>query len=78
MYRGARDHLQWARTVIGGQTAPFDFNGVFQSKSVGRIMKEKHRPSAGCWFWSCYEGGARGRTEANDAAVFGVEHAYTR
>jgi hypothetical protein len=41
-------------------------------------MKEKHGPSAGNWFWSCYEGGARGRTEANDAAVFGVEHAYTR
>jgi hypothetical protein len=30
--QGARVHLQWGRTVIGGQTAPFDFAAKFQSE----------------------------------------------
>ncbi|TPN16270.1 hypothetical protein FJ973_06140 [Mesorhizobium sp. B2-1-3] len=76
--RGARVHLQWRRTKIGGQEPPYDFAAEFQSESVGRIKKEMHGPSAGLWFWSCFVGGARGSTETRDEAVFEVERAYTR
>lgn len=76
--RGARVWLQWGRTVIGGKTVPYDFCGDFQSRSVGRIMREQHGPSAGTWFWTCFICGARGRVDTKDEAVFGVERAYTR
>ncbi|TPM55370.1 hypothetical protein FJ959_18370 [Mesorhizobium sp. B2-2-4] len=76
--RGARVHLHWRRTKIGGQEPPYDFDAEFQSESVGRIKKELHGPSAGRWFWSCFVGGARGSTEIRDEAVFEVERAYTR
>ncbi|ESY42579.1 hypothetical protein X747_12735 [Mesorhizobium sp. LNJC384A00] len=37
--------LAWSRTVIGGQTAPFDFAAAFQQEKVGRILKTDARPS---------------------------------
>ncbi|TIQ18871.1 MAG: hypothetical protein E5X51_23390 [Mesorhizobium sp.] len=76
--RGARVWLRWDRTVIGGQTVPYDFDAKFLQDSVGRIKKELHGPSAGTWFWSSFEGGARGSTETRDEAVACVERAYTR
>ncbi|OBQ72421.1 hypothetical protein [Mesorhizobium loti] len=76
--RGARVRLSWGRTVIGGKMLHFDFDGSFQDTGVGRIMKEQHGPSAGTWFWTCYDGGARGRVESKDEAVAAVEVAYTR
>lgn len=76
--QGARIWLLWSRTIIGGQSAPCDFAANFQSDSVGRIWKEFHGPAAGTWFWSCYDGGARGRADTKDEAVAGVEIAYTR
>lgn len=76
--RGARVHLQWGRTVIGGQAVPYDFEGSFQSEGVGRIMKTLHGPAKGTWFWTCHEGGARGTVTTKDEAVFGLERAYTR
>ncbi|MES0135606.1 hypothetical protein NKJ88_11720 [Mesorhizobium sp. M0016] len=76
--RGARVWLAWSRTVIGGQTAPFDFAAAFQQEKVGRIMKTMHGPAAGTWFWTCHDGGARGTVEMKDEAVAGVERAFTR
>jgi hypothetical protein len=74
----ARVHLLWGRTVIRGETAPFDFAAQFQQDHVGRILKTLHGPAQGTWFWSCYEGGATGTVKTKDEAVFGVERAYTR
>ncbi|WP_149902690.1 hypothetical protein [Mesorhizobium sp. SARCC-RB16n] len=49
--RGARLWLDWGRTVIGGQTAPYDFSASFLgSDSIGRIRGQP--PSAGKWLWS--------------------------
>ncbi|WP_036262955.1 hypothetical protein [Mesorhizobium sp. WSM2561] len=76
--KGARVLLAWSRTVIGGQAAPFDFTASFQQDAVGRIFKAVHGPGAGTWFWTCFEGGARGTVETKDEAVVGVERAYTR
>ncbi|TIW62960.1 MAG: hypothetical protein E5V48_02540 [Mesorhizobium sp.] len=76
--RGARVWLAWSRTVIAGQSLPFDFSAQFQQDSVGRIMKQLHGPSADTWFWTCYEGGARGVVQTKPQAVAGVEAAYTR
>jgi hypothetical protein len=73
--RGARVHLVWSRTVIGGQTAPFDFTAKFQDERAGRIMKE-HGKSAGIWSW--FSGSSSGRVETRDEAVYAVERAYTR
>lgn len=70
--------LSWGRTVIGGQTVRFDFEGSFKDTGVGRIMKEQHGPSAGTWSRTCYDGGARGRAKFKDEAVAAVEVAYTR
>lgn len=75
--RGARVWLDWGRTVIAG-SASYDFEATFLQDRVGRIKKEKHGPSAGKWFWSCYHGGARGSTMVKDEAVFEVERAFTR
>ncbi|MER9652552.1 hypothetical protein NKJ26_03410 [Mesorhizobium sp. M0152] len=76
--RDARVWLDWGRTVIGGRTAPFDYAASFLQESVGRIRQEQHPPSAGIWLWSCFENGARGKTEIKDEAVFQVERAFTR
>ncbi|TIW61024.1 MAG: hypothetical protein E5V49_13105 [Mesorhizobium sp.] len=76
--RGARVWLAWSRTVIAGQSLPFDFEGQFQHDSVGRIMKHIQGPSADTWFWTCYDGGARGTVQTKHQAVAGVETAYTR
>ncbi|MER8532138.1 hypothetical protein NKH61_05070 [Mesorhizobium sp. M1005] len=76
--RGGRVWLSWSRTVIGGQTLPFDFTAMFQQEDVGRIFKTIHGPGADTWFWTCFEGGARGTVASRDDAVAGVEHAYTR
>ncbi|RWD20757.1 MAG: hypothetical protein EOS57_08200 [Mesorhizobium sp.] len=76
--RGARVWLQWGRTVIGGQAAPYDFAAQFQQDSVGRIMKRLHGSESGTWFWTCHEGGARGTVQTKEEAVTGVERAYTR
>ncbi|WP_421912708.1 hypothetical protein [Mesorhizobium sp.] len=75
--RGARVHLKWGRMAIGGETRPFDFQAIFQQRSVGRIMREMHGPLTGTWFWSCYDGGARDTVATRDEAVAGVEEAYT-
>ncbi|UVK39942.1 hypothetical protein LHFGNBLO_001357 [Mesorhizobium sp. AR10] len=76
--RGARVWLAWARTIIGGQTAPFDFAATFQQDKVGRIMRTMHGPTAGTWFWTVHTGGARGTVDSKDEAVAGVEAAFTR
>ncbi|MER8827262.1 hypothetical protein NKH73_14330 [Mesorhizobium sp. M0938] len=76
--RGSRVWLSWSRTVIGGQSAPFDFTASFQQDAIGRIMKAVNGPSAGTWFWTCFEGGARGTVANKDEAAFEVERAYTR
>lgn len=76
--KDARVWLSWGRTVIGGQTAPYDFAASFQSETVGRIMKHQHGPSEGTWFWTCHDGGARDTVATKDEAVAGVEVAYTR
>lgn len=76
--RGARVWLSWGRTVIGGKTVPYDFDAGFQQDSVGRVMRIMHGPSAGTWFWTCYDGGARGTVATKDEAVKGVEVAYTK
>ncbi|MER9883902.1 hypothetical protein [Mesorhizobium sp. M0118] len=64
--------------MIGGQKLPFDFTAAFQQDTVGRTCKTIHGPGAGIWFWSCFEGGARGTVASNDEAVTAVERAYTR
>ncbi|TPJ84076.1 hypothetical protein FJ422_17595 [Mesorhizobium sp. B2-6-3] len=74
--RGARVHLQWRRTKIGGQEPPYDFAAEFQSESVGRIKKELQGPSAGRWYW--YQGSSKGSIDTKGEAVFEVERAYTR
>jgi hypothetical protein len=74
--RGARVHLQWRRTIIGGGSKPYDFSAEFQSKYVGRIMMDFHPPSKGIWNW--YQGSSRGSVQTKDDAVFAVERAYTR
>jgi hypothetical protein len=74
--QGARVHLQWGRTVIGGQTAPCDFAAKFQSEYVGRIKKEMFGPSQGRWFW--FRGSLTGTVDTRDEAVIAVERAYTR
>ncbi|TGQ71004.1 hypothetical protein EN829_001045 [Mesorhizobium sp. M00.F.Ca.ET.186.01.1.1] len=76
--RGARVWLTWGRTVIAGQTVPFDFAAQFQQDDVGRIIKVLHGPSANTWFWTCYDGGARGTVKTKPQAVASVEAAYTQ
>ncbi|TIP09099.1 hypothetical protein [Mesorhizobium sp.] len=82
--KGARVWLAWSRTVIGGQTAPFDFAASFQQEDVGRILKAVHGPGAGTWFWTMYShdrgrfGGQHGTVETKDQAVSEVERAFTR
>ncbi|WP_287199404.1 hypothetical protein [Mesorhizobium sp.] len=76
--RGARVWLLWGRTIVGGQSPPYDFAAKFQQDSVGRIMKRLHGWEAGAWFWTCFEGGARGTVPSKDEAAFEVERAYTR
>lgn len=76
--RGARVWLQWGRTVIGGQAAPYDFAAQFQQDSVGRVMKRLHGSESGTWFWTCHEGGARGTVTTKEEAAVEVERAYTR
>ncbi|MGX9177394.1 hypothetical protein [Mesorhizobium sp. BHbdii] len=75
---GARVWLQWGRTAIGGQAAPYDFAAQFQQDSVGRVMKRLHGSESGTWFWTCHEGGARGTVKTKEEAVVEVERAYTR
>ncbi|MER8615944.1 hypothetical protein NKG99_03685 [Mesorhizobium sp. M1409] len=74
--KGARVWLAWSRTEIGGRSPPYDFAAQFQQDGVGRIMKTLHGPSAGTWFWTCSDRGARGTVATKDEAV--VEVAYTR
>ncbi|PAP96116.1 hypothetical protein [Mesorhizobium wenxiniae] len=76
--KGARVWLAWSRTMIGGQSPPFDFTASFQQDAVGRILKAVSGPGAGTWFWTCYDGGARGTVATKEEAVMGVERAYTR
>ncbi|TIP87267.1 MAG: hypothetical protein E5X58_30760 [Mesorhizobium sp.] len=76
--KGAGVWLEWDRTVIGGQTPPFDFTANFQQDAVARILKAVNGPGAGTWFWTCFEGGARGSVASKGQAVFEVERSYTR
>ncbi|RWN30108.1 MAG: hypothetical protein EOR97_17195 [Mesorhizobium sp.] len=85
-YQGARLWLDWGRTVIARQPAPYDFSPTFLgSDSVGRVMGEKHGPSAGTWSWSISthddrwrkHGGQRGREATKDAAVAALEAEFT-
>ncbi|MER9574923.1 hypothetical protein NKI78_04620 [Mesorhizobium sp. M0400] len=77
-WRGARVWLDWSRTVIGGQTLPFDFTAMFQQDAVGRVFKAIQGPGAGTWLWTCFQGGARGTVANKDEAAFEVERAFTR
>ena len=76
--KGSRVWLAWGRTVIGGQTVPFDFAANFQQDTIGRIMKTQQGPAAGTWFWTVHIGGARGTVATKDEAVVGVETEFTR
>jgi hypothetical protein len=76
--RDARVQLTWGRTAISGKVLHYDFGATYGDTSVGRIMKEIHGPSAGTWSWTCYDGGARGRSDTKDEAAAAVEVAYTR
>ncbi|WP_027143128.1 hypothetical protein [Mesorhizobium sp. WSM3626] len=86
LQRGARVRLSWARTVIGGRAAPYDFAASFIGNDVGRIMKHQHGPSAGAWHWGLYyhdallkrQNGARGRADSKDEAVAEIEREFTR
>ncbi|KRB29819.1 hypothetical protein ASD99_24530 [Mesorhizobium sp. Root695] len=84
--RGARLWLDWARTVIGGQTvSPQDFEPSFLGSGVGRVLGEQHGPSKDKWFWSIstndkrwrVHGGQRGREDTKDAAVAPLEREFT-
>lgn len=84
--RGARVRLAWGRTVVGGRTAPYDFEASFMGKDVGRIMKNEHGPVAGTWSWSMYyhdpllmrQNGNRGRADSKDGAMAEIEREFTR
>lgn len=69
-------HLAWRRTIIGGESAPYQYSADFQSEYVGRIMKETTGKTAGIWQW--FRGSASGSAATRDEAVFQVERAYTR
>lgn len=83
--RDARLWLDWGRTVLGGQTAPRDFEASFLGSSVGRLLGQQNGPSAGKWFWSIstndkrwrIHGGQRGRSSSKDEAVAELERAFT-
>ena len=44
--------LTWEHTVIGGQTAPYDYTARDGDVLVGRVMRVEHGPGAGEWMWS--------------------------
>lgn len=84
--RGARLWLDWARTVIGGQTVgPQDFEPAFLGSGVGRVLGEQHGPSKDKWFWAIstndkrwrVHGGQRGREDTKEAAVAALEREFT-
>ena len=47
-------HIMWRRTVIGGQTAPYDFEATVDEKGIGRITRIPHGPKEGCWSWALH------------------------
>lgn len=84
--RDARLWLDWARTVIGGQTVrPQDFEPSFLGSGVDRVLGEQHGPSKDKWFWSIstndkrwrVHGGQREREDTKDAAVAALEREFS-
>jgi len=49
-----RHTITWAHTVIGGETAPYDYCAKDGDTPVGRITRVEHGPAAGEWQWSMY------------------------
>ncbi|MCF6120920.1 hypothetical protein L2449_29265 [Mesorhizobium muleiense] len=84
--RGARVWLDWSRTVIGGQSVPYDFTASFLQSSIGRISKNQWGSLSGTWSWSIstsdprfrLHGGQRGTAATRDEAVFQLEREFTR
>ncbi|MCP9229977.1 hypothetical protein NMG46_06910 [Mesorhizobium sp. LMG 17147] len=84
--RGARVWLDWDRTVIGGETAPYDFTASFLQSSVGRILKNQWGSREGTWSWSIstsdprlrLHGGQQGTAGTRGEAVFELEREFTR
>jgi hypothetical protein len=44
--------LTWSRTVIGGQTKPYDFAARHGDEHVGRIFRYQAGPRTGNWRWT--------------------------
>ena len=45
--------LTWQRTVIGGQTVPYDFAALDAGQPVGRIYRhDTSEHQRGEWFWA--------------------------
>lgn len=44
--------LKWKRTVIGGQTAPYDFLAYTDWGTFCRVIKRPFGPSEGRWHWA--------------------------
>lgn len=83
--RGARVHLKWERTVIGGRAVPQDFSARHGDHRAGRIMPTVSGDQPGSWAWfvngtdpdtgrGCSVGG---RESSKDQAVEQLETAYT-
>lgn len=85
-----RLRLRWDRTVIGGQTVPYDFNAFdderYPNYSVARIHKIRGGHIGGGWSWSMTMFGktnapyapAWGTVDTKDEAARECEAAYFR
>lgn len=54
-------NLTWTHTVIGGETAPYDYSATDGDTPAGRITRVEHGPAAGEWSWSVYARAVVGR-----------------
>ncbi len=83
--------LRWSRTVIGGQTAPYDFaawdDDRFPNQTVARIYWKQGGNIGSGWFWSMpllgrtggrSYGPAQGTADTKDEAARECEAAYYR
>ena len=47
--------LSWERTLIAGQTKPYDFTAKDGARPVGRIYRhDTSVPNRGHWYWTMY------------------------
>ncbi|MES0049217.1 hypothetical protein [Mesorhizobium sp. M0053] len=83
--RGARVHLVWERTIIGGAAVPRDFTASHGGHRAGRILPIISGDNAGGWAWfvngvdpdTGRGGSVSGRELLKDKAVEELESAYT-